>query len=89
MTCKNARFDKTPTQKMPKAFFVSDRNRQQATGNRQQATGNRQQATVYTLAENRANNLVANLNHTNFIFFRFCIKGIQPLYLLFIYGVLR
>jgi len=37
---------KTPTQKMPTAFFVPDPgNRQQATGNRQQATGNRQQAT--------------------------------------------
>ena len=36
----------SPTQKMPKAFFVSGLgNRQQATGNRQQATGNRQQAT--------------------------------------------
>jgi hypothetical protein len=40
-------------------------NRQQATGNRQQATGNRQQATLYTLAGNRDNYLIANLNHTN------------------------
>jgi hypothetical protein len=42
------------TQKMPTAFFASDRqqatgNRQQATGNRQQATGNRQQAIILSL----------------------------------------
>jgi hypothetical protein len=44
-------FAKTPqiaTQKMLKAFFVSDPgNRQQATGNRQQATGNRQLYTFF------------------------------------------
>ena len=35
---------KTPTQKMPKAFFVSDR--QQSTVNSQQSTVNSQQSTV-------------------------------------------
>ena len=34
----------TPTQKMPKAFFVSDR--QQSTVNSQQSTVNSQQSTV-------------------------------------------
>jgi len=45
MTQNNKKaLQQTPTQKMPKAFFVPDPgNRQQATGNRQQATGNRQQ----------------------------------------------
>jgi len=50
----------TPTQKMPKAFFVRDPgNRQQATGNRQQATGNRQQANYTHRLNNRVNYPIA------------------------------
>jgi len=50
MSKNAANLFKTPTQKMPKAFFVTDRqqttdNRQQTTDNRQQTTDNRQQTT--------------------------------------------